>query len=108
MSHRITLELPDTLVAHLELLAQRSHRNVETVLADSIGGWVASLPIESDVNDEAYWNYATIVELAEQQGVVPSRELREFEAAFWPDNESIDDLIDTVACWRSEVAASSR
>jgi hypothetical protein len=102
MSHRVTIDLPDAVMARLQRMAQRSHRDIEVVLAESISGWVASIPNDADLDDSAYWNGATVTELAERQGVRPAQSLDEFEATFWPEDESVDDFVRTVAEWRAE------
>ena len=43
-----------------------------------------------------------LMEQARQQGVMPVTDLALLRGDFWPENESIDDLISTVHAWRNE------
>jgi hypothetical protein len=45
---------------------------------------------------------AALRELAKQQSIKPVTELSLLRGNFWPENESIDDLIKTVRAWRNE------
>lgn len=45
---------------------------------------------------------AALIELARQQDVRPVTDLTLLRGDFWPDNESVDDLINTVRAWRNE------
>lgn len=45
---------------------------------------------------DTFWAGAAISELAEAQGVAPIQSLDELWGDFWPDEESIDNFIETV------------
>jgi hypothetical protein len=45
---------------------------------------------------------AALRELARQQGIKPVTELSLLRGDFWPENESVDELIETVRAWRHE------
>jgi hypothetical protein len=49
-----------------------------------------------------FWTGATVAELAEAQGVKPIETLDELKADFWPEDESLDDFIETIYQWRRE------
>ena len=49
-----------------------------------------------------FWKGATVAELAEMQGVMPVESLDDMWADFWPEDESIDDFIETIYQWRRE------
>ena len=49
-----------------------------------------------------FWKGATVAELAEAQGVKPIETLEALEADFWPEDEPIDDFIETIYQWRRE------
>jgi hypothetical protein len=48
---------------------------------------------------------AALMELARQQGIRPVTDLNLLRGDFWPESESIDDLIRTVRAWRDEAEA---
>ena len=48
---------------------------------------------------------AALLEVARQQGIRPVTDLTQLRGDFWPDSESIDDLIHTVRSWRDEPEA---
>lgn len=54
------------------------------------------LPIHS------FWTEMTVEELAKIQGVKPIKTLDDLWGDFWPEDESIDDFIETVRQWRQE------
>ncbi len=49
-----------------------------------------------------FWDGATIAELAEAQGVSSVETLDDLWADFWPEEESVDDFIETIYQWRHE------
>lgn len=40
--------------------------------------------------------------LIQEQGLMPLKDMKELEAGFWPEDESIDDFVNTVRLWRRE------
>lgn len=50
----------------------------------------------------SFWTGTTIDELAKQQGVTPIRSIDDLWGDFWPEDESVDDCIDTIRLWRRE------
>jgi hypothetical protein len=46
----------------------------------------------------------TIDQLATQQGVQPIIDIKQLAADFWPEDESVDEFIDTVRQWRREAS----
>lgn len=54
------------------------------------------------VPNTIFWQGRTVAELAEAQGVKPIETLDELWADFWPDEESVDDFIETTYQWRRE------
>jgi hypothetical protein len=44
----------------------------------------------------------TVEELAAQQGVKPVDNLDDLKGDFWPEEENIDEFIETLYRWRSE------
>jgi hypothetical protein len=44
----------------------------------------------------------TVAELAEAQGVKPVATLDDLWADFWPEEETVDDFIETIYKWRRE------
>lgn len=47
----------------------------------------------------------TVEELAVLQGVKPIASLEELKADFWPEDESVDEFIQTIRQWREEDSA---
>ena len=50
----------------------------------------------------AFWEDLTVEQIARRQGVRPFRSVEELKADFWPEDESIDDFIETIHRWREE------
>lgn len=50
----------------------------------------------------SFWTDTTIDELAKMQGVTPIRSIDNLWGDFWPEDESVDDFIDTIRLWRRE------
>ena len=50
--------------------------------------------------EATFWQGRTVTELAEAQGVKPLETLDELTSDFWPEDESIDDFIETTYQWR--------
>ena len=50
----------------------------------------------------SFWTGTTIDELAKTQGVTPIRSIDDLWGDFWPEDESVDDFIDTIRLWRRE------
>jgi hypothetical protein len=50
----------------------------------------------------AFWDGDSVAELAEAQGVRPVETLDDLRADFWPEEESINDFIETIYQWRHE------
>ncbi len=49
-----------------------------------------------------FWDGATVAELAEAQAMAPIETLDDLWADFWPEEESVDDFIETIYQWRHE------
>lgn len=69
------------------------HSIVELMLR-SIGRPPANTP---EPSTEDFWSCRSLKELARSQGVRPVDDLTELAANFWPDDESVDDLIEFVS-----------
>jgi hypothetical protein len=50
----------------------------------------------------SFWTGITIDALAKQQGVTPVRSIDDLWGDFCPEEESVDDCIDTIRLWRQE------
>ena len=50
----------------------------------------------------SFWTGTTIDELANIQGVTPIGSIDDLWGDFWPEDESVDDFIDTIRLWRRE------
>ena len=69
------------------------HSVVELMLR-SIGGPSASTAAPST---EDFWSCRSLEELARAQGVGPVDSLTDLAANFWPEDESVDDLLEFVS-----------
>ena len=49
-----------------------------------------------------FWENVSVVELANAQRVKPVKNLDELWGTFWPEEEPVDDFIDTIYQWRRE------
>jgi len=49
-----------------------------------------------------FWTGYDVVTLAEEQGVQPVQSLDDLWGDFWPEDESVDEFIETVRRWRRE------
>jgi hypothetical protein len=43
-----------------------------------------------------------MAEIAREQGVEPIRDLSSLRADFWPEDESVDEMVETIRKWRRE------
>jgi hypothetical protein len=59
----------------------------------------ASIPAGSS---SSFFQVATLAELAAQQQVRPIDDPDRLRGDFWPENESIDDLLATLRSWRRD------
>lgn len=59
------------------------------------------ITVETLPSDD-FWTGMTIDELAKIQGVTPLKRLDDLWGDFWPEDESVDDFIDTIRLWRRE------
>jgi len=62
-------------------------------------------PPPANLASTDFWQGATVAELAAAQGVQPVEQLAEVWGDFWPEEESVDDFINTVRQWRREGVA---
>ena len=51
---------------------------------------------------ELFWTGYDVATLAEEQGVQPVQSLDDLWGDFWPEDESVDEFIETVRRWRRE------
>jgi hypothetical protein len=54
------------------------------------------------LSDTTFWLGLSVAELAEVQGVTPIQTLDDLWGDFWPEDESIDEFIETIRQWRHE------
>ncbi len=50
-----------------------------------------------ETSTEDFWSCRSLEELARAQGIRPVDDLTELAANFWPEDESVDDLIEFVS-----------
>jgi hypothetical protein len=43
-----------------------------------------------------------VAEIAREQGVEPIRDLSSLRADFWPEDESVDEMVEAIRKWRRE------
>jgi hypothetical protein len=55
----------------------------------------------------AFWSRPSVAELAASQGVKPVANLADLAADFWPEQEPVDDFIETIYAWRRAAKAES-
>lgn len=49
-----------------------------------------------------FFETETLEQLAERQGVAPVADFDSLRGDFWPEDESVDDLIAAIRVWRHE------
>jgi hypothetical protein len=74
----------------IEALEGVAEQSVVELMLKATGRPSASTP-------EDFWSCRSLEELARTQGVRPVDDLAELTANFWPDDESVDDLIEFVS-----------
>ncbi len=66
---------------------------------------------QDDTNAEdstvAFYVHHSVESLAKQQGVEPVRDVAALAGDFWPEDESGEEFIETLARWRKEGSALS-
>jgi hypothetical protein len=94
-----SITLPDELHAAIQDEADRAELSFNELTVQLLRTALNRPDVPAGFFDAPH---ITISQLAVEQGVSPVEDLSTLAADFWPQDERIDDFIDTLKTWRRE------